>query len=96
MILFGIALSGFGTALYITCGLGAGPRDGWMIGLVNRTRFRLWKIRFSIELFAIAIGFALGGRIGVGTVLIMLFVGQTIAISLTILNNYSMLQEQPK
>ena len=89
MVLCGISLVGFGTALYISCGLGSGPRDGWMIGLLERTGIRIWKIRFVIECFALTSGFLLGGKIGLGTVLVMLFVGQAIAISFTLLGRFS-------
>ena len=89
MVFFGISLVGFGTALYISCGLGSGPRDGWMIGLLERTGIRIWKIRFVIECFALTSGFLLGGKIGLGTVLVMLFVGQAIAISFTLLGRFS-------
>jgi uncharacterized membrane protein YczE len=89
MVLCGISLVGFGTALYISCGLGSGPRDGWMIGLLERTGIRIWKIRFVIECFALTSGYLLGGKIGIGTVLVMLFVGQAIAISFTLLDRFS-------
>ena len=89
MVLCGISLVGFGTALYISCGLGSGPRDGWMIGLLERTGIRIWKIRFVIECFALTNGYLLGGKIGLGTVLVMLFVGQAIAISFTLLGRFS-------
>ncbi len=89
MVLCGISLVGFGTALYISCGLGSGPRDGWMIGLLERTGIRIWKIRFVIECFALTSGYLLGGKIGLGTVLVMLFVGQAIAISFTLLGRFS-------
>ena len=89
MIFCGISLVGFGTALYISCGLGSGPRDGWMIGLLEITGVRIWKIRFVIECFALLGGYLLGGKVGVGTILVMLFVGQGIAISFTLLSNFS-------
>ena len=89
MIFCGILLVGFGTALYISCGLGSGPRDGWMIGLLGRTGIRIWKIRFLIESFALTSGYLLGGKVGLGTILLMLFVGQTIAISFTLLDKFS-------
>lgn len=91
MIFCGISLVGFGTALYISCGLGSGPRDGWMIGLLDRTGARIWKIRFVIECFALLGGYLLGGKVGLGTILVMLFVGQAIAISFTLLNKLSAL-----
>ncbi len=87
MLLVGILLIGFGTALYITCGLGPGPRDGWMVGLVKRTGIRIWKIRFGIEFFALSLGYLLGGTVGIGTVLVMMLIGQTIAISFTVLGS---------
>jgi uncharacterized protein len=86
MVLLGISLVGFGTAVYVTCGLGSGPRDGWMIGVNKRTGFRIWKIRFGMEFFALSAGFILGGTVGIGTVLVMLLIGQTIAISFTVLS----------
>ena len=89
MVICGISLVGFGTALYISCGLGSGPRDGWMIGLLDRTGVRIWKIRFVIECFALLAGYLLGGKVGLGTVLVMLFVGQAIAISFTLLGKFS-------
>jgi len=89
MIFCGISLVGFGTALYISCGLGSGPRDGWMIGLLEITGVRIWKIRFVIECFALLGGYLLGGKVGVGTILVMLFVGQAIAISFTLLGKFS-------
>ena len=87
MVLVGIFLVGFGTAIYITCGLGQGPRDGWMIGFVKRTGIRIWQIRFAMEAFALTIGYLLGGKVGLGTVLVMLLIGQTVAISFTLLSN---------
>ncbi|MDP1852256.1 MAG: hypothetical protein Q8K48_07580 [Candidatus Planktophila sp.] len=89
MVVCGISMVGFGTALYISCGLGSGPRDGWMIGLLDRTGVRIWKIRFVIECFALLGGYLLGGKVGLGTVLVMLFVGQAIAISFTLLDKLS-------
>ena len=89
MIFCGISLVGFGTALYISCGLGSGPRDGWMIGLLEITGVRIWKIRFVIVCFALLGGYLLGGKVGVGTILVMLFVGQAIAISFTLLDKFS-------
>lgn len=86
MVLIGIFLVGFGTAVYITCGLGQGPRDGWMIGLVKRTGIRIWQIRFAMEAFALTLGYLLGGKVGLGTVLVMLLIGQTVAISFTLLS----------
>ena len=82
---FGISLVGIGSALYITCGLGPGPRDGAMTGLHYRTGVRVGRVRMAIEVTVLAIGFLMGGTVGVGTALFALFIGQSVAISLGIL-----------
>jgi uncharacterized membrane protein YczE len=79
--LLGIALVGVGTALYITCGLGPGPRDGAMTGIHNRTGIRVGRVRMGIEVTVLIIGALLGGRIGLGTALFALLIGQSVAIS---------------
>ena len=78
----GVALVGFGSSLYITCGLGPGPRDGLMTSLHNLTGIRVGRIRLGIESCAFLAGWALGGRIGLGTAIFALFIGQSVAISL--------------
>lgn len=81
-IFFGIALVGVGSALYITCGLGTGPRDGLMTGLHYKTGVRVGRVRLGIELIALSIGALLGGTVGIGTALFALLIGQSVAISL--------------
>ena len=81
----GISLVGIGSALYITCGLGPGPRDGAMTGLHYRTGVRVGRVRMAIEVTVLAFGFLMGGTVGVGTALFALFIGQSVAISLGIL-----------
>jgi uncharacterized membrane protein YczE len=84
-VLFGIALVGIGSALYITCGLGTGPRDGLMTGLHYKTGVRVGRVRLGIEVVALSIGAFLGGSLGVGTALFALLIGQSVAISLGVL-----------
>lgn len=84
-ILLGIALVGIGSALYITCGLGTGPRDGLMTGLHYRTGVRVGRVRLGIEVLALSSGALLGGSLGVGTALFALLIGQSVAISLGVL-----------
>jgi uncharacterized membrane protein YczE len=79
--LLGIALVGIGSALYITCGLGSGPRDGLMTGVHNRTGVRVGRVRIGIEVTVLIIGALLGGRTGLGTALFAVLIGQTVAIS---------------
>lgn len=82
--LAGIALVGIGSALYITCGLGPGPRDGMMTGLHLRTGVRVGRVRLAIEVSVLAIGWLMGGTVGLGTLLFALLIGNSIAISLGI------------
>ena len=79
---FGVALVGFGSSLYLTCALGPGPRDGAMTGIHNKTGVRVGRVRMGIELIVLTIGAALGGRIGLGTAIFALFIGQSVAIFL--------------
>lgn len=84
--LIGVALVGAGSALYITCGLGPGPRDGLMTSLHNRTGVRVGRIRMVIELTALITGWLLGGRLGVGTAIFALLIGQSVAISMGVVS----------
>ena len=79
--LIGIALVGLGSALYITCGLGPGPRDGAMTGIHHRTGVRVGRVRMGIEVTVLIVGALLGGKIGLGTALFALLIGQSVAIS---------------
>lgn len=79
--LLGIALVGVGSSLYITCGLGPGPRDGAMTGIHHRTGVRVGRVRMGIEVTVLIIGALLGGKLGLGTALFALLIGQSVAIS---------------
>jgi uncharacterized membrane protein YczE len=83
-VLLGIALVGIGSSLYITCGLGPGPRDGAMTGLHNLTGIRVGRVRLAIEVTVLIAGALMGGTVGVGTLLFALFIGHSVAISLGI------------
>lgn len=70
----GLALMGLGSGLYIGAGLGPGPRDGLMTGLAARG-YSLRLVRTLIELSAVAAGWALGGNVGVGTLIFAFAIG---------------------
>lgn len=74
MLLGGIVVTAFGMACYIGAGLGPGPRDGLMTGIAAKG-FPIWLVRTVLELVALSIGWALGGDVGVGTVLFALSIG---------------------
>jgi uncharacterized membrane protein YczE len=64
-----IVLNGAATAAYIGAGLGPGPRDGLTTGGMRLTGWAVGPVRMAIEVLVLALGWALGGTIGVGTVL---------------------------
>lgn len=71
----GILLNGVATAAYIGVHLGAGPRDGLMTGLVRRTGGSVRLVRTTIEVVVVAVGWLLGGTLGVVTVLYAMAIG---------------------
>ena len=75
MLLVGVALNGVASAAYIGAGLGPGPRDGLMTGLVRRTGRSVRLVRTTIEVTVLVVGAALGGTVGLGTVVYALSIG---------------------
>jgi uncharacterized membrane protein YczE len=78
----GIVLNGLAGGMYIGSQFGAGPRDGLMTGLVRRTGRSIRLVRTSLELTVLALGWLLGGVVGVGTVLYALAIGPLVQIFL--------------
>ncbi|MGA8846654.1 MAG: hypothetical protein WB471_08605 [Nocardioides sp.] len=75
LMIGGVALCGFATALYIGAQLGRGPRDGLMTGLHRRTGLSIRLVRTGIEVSVVLIGLVLGGALGLGTVIFALTIG---------------------
>nr|WP_221509876.1 hypothetical protein [Streptomyces echinatus] len=75
LMVAGIVLNGMATGLYIAARFGPGPRDGLMTGLHRRTGRSIRLIRTAVEVAVVVTGFALGGTIGVGTVLYAVSIG---------------------
>ncbi len=69
LMLLGVGLNGVATAAYLGVHLGPGPRDGLMTGLVRRTGGSVRRVRTSIEIMVLVVGFVLGGSVGIGTVI---------------------------
>lgn len=80
--LLGTAMVGVATSLYITCGLGPGPRDGLMTAIHHRSGIRVGRVRLTIELSVLALGALLGGNVGLGTLIFAVLIGQSIAVAL--------------
>jgi uncharacterized membrane protein YczE len=82
MLLAGVGLNGLASGAYIGAGLGPGPRDGLMTGLVRRTGGSVRIIRTTIEVSVLAVGVVLGGTIGPGTLIYALSIGPLIHVFL--------------
>lgn len=78
----GITLNAASTAMYIGSQLGPGPRDGLMTGLNRATGKSIRLMRTSIEISVVVLGFALGGALGVGTVIFAFSIGPLVQLML--------------
>lgn len=76
-LLAGVCFSGAGGALYITCGLGTGARDGIMLGFHGKSRLPITIVRTLIEALVLILGYFLGGLVGIGTIIIALLIGRS-------------------
>jgi uncharacterized membrane protein YczE len=75
LLVLGIVLNGLASAMYIGAQLGPGPRDGLMTGISRRSGLSIRLVRTVQEVVVVAVGFALGGTVGLGTVLYALSIG---------------------
>jgi uncharacterized protein len=82
----GLAAFGVGSAFYIGAALGAGPRDSLMLVGALRTGQRIGVVRAAIEVTVLAIGFALGGVVGIGTVLFAVLIGPAVEASFALIS----------
>lgn len=78
----GVGLLGLATGTYVAAGLGAGPRDGLILGLSRVTGWEVARVRTGIELAVLALGWALGGLVGWGTLVFALGSGPAMAAGL--------------
>lgn len=86
----GCGYSGFGSALYIGAGMGAGPRDSLMLTLTRRTGWRIGVVRGSIEVLVLVVGLVLGGVAGLGTLTLALLVGPSVELSFWLLVRFGL------
>ena len=73
---------GIGGGIYLVSNLGAGPRDGLMIGLQKVTNLPIAAVRATLEITVVAVGWYLGGTVGVGTLLFAFGIGPCVALGL--------------
>jgi len=79
----GIMLNAVATGAYVGAGLGAGPRDGLMVGLAARGQ-SLRVVRTTIEVSVLVVGVLLGGTVGIGTVLFAVSIGPLVHITIPV------------
>jgi uncharacterized membrane protein YczE len=84
MMLGAVVLNAFSTVLYIGAGLGPGPRDGLMTGLVARTGLSVRLVRTTIEAFVLIVGWLLGGTVGIGTLVYAFGIGPLVQLVLRV------------
>ena len=85
----GIAVVGLGSGLYLTAGLGPGPRDGLMTGMHARFGWPLAAVRTGIELTAVTSGWLLGGTVGIGSLLFALLIGHAVSFAVRRIGPYA-------
>jgi len=88
-VIVSVGLTGFGAAMYMSAGLGAGPRDSLMLALTKRTAWNVGRIRTSMEVMVLCAGWLLGGPVGIGTLIFSLSVGPTVERSFEALRRLS-------
>jgi uncharacterized membrane protein YczE len=84
VMLAGVAVIAVGSAIYLSTDLGPGPRDGLMTGVAKRFGWSIRRARTAIELTVLAIGWALGGSVGLGTVVFALGIGPMLQLALRV------------
>ena len=77
-----VIMVGIGGGIYLVSNLGAGPRDGLMIGLQKLTNFPIASVRATLEISVVSVGWYLGGTVGVGTLLFAFGIGPCVALGL--------------
>ena len=83
---FAVLTVGIGGGIYLVANLGAGPRDGLMIGLQKITNLPIAAVRGLLEISVMSIGWYLGGTVGIGTLLFAFGIGPCVALGLFLVN----------
>lgn len=92
-LILGISISGFGTALYLLGNIGAGPRDGLMLGLHQKTRFSIAQVRTGIEVSVVVLGYFMGGPLGIGTLIFSFTIGISVQWAMKLLYRLKLNEE---
>ena len=82
LAIISVVMVGIGGGIYLVSNLGAGPRDGLMIGLQKLTNFPIAAVRGTLEISVVSIGWYLGGTVGIGTLFFAFGIGPCVAFGL--------------
>ena len=82
LAIIAVVMVGLGGGIYLVSNLGPGPRDGLMIGLQEKTNLPIAVVRSFLEISVVAIGWYLGGIVGIGTLLFAFGIGPAVALGL--------------
>lgn len=75
LFILGMAVISFATGMYISCGMGKGPRDGLNVGIAQKFKRPFWQARTFVEVSVVTAGFLLGGQVREGTLIFALLIG---------------------
>ena len=81
LLVGGILVLGAASYMYLSPRLGAGPRDGLMMGLVQRLGRPVYQVRGAIEVTVLVLGYLLGGPVGVGTLITAFTTGYAVQLA---------------
>ena len=82
LAIISVMMVGIGGGIYLVSNLGAGPRDGLMIGLQKVSNLPIAAVRATLEITVVGIGWYLGGTVGIGTLLFAFGIGPCVAFGL--------------
>ncbi len=82
LAIISVVMVGIGGGIYLVSNLGAGPRDGLMIGLQRVSNLPIAAVRATLEITIVSIGWYLGGTVGIGTLLFAFGIGPCVALGL--------------
>ena len=82
LAIISVMMVGIGGGIYLVSNLGAGPRDGLMIGLQKVSNLPIAAVRATLEITVVGIGWYLGGTVGIGTLLFAFGIGPCVALGL--------------
>ena len=81
-VIIGTLIVGIASGIYLIANLGSGPRDGLMTGCQKLTNLPIAWVRIFLEITVISIGYALGGTIGIATIIFALGIGPAVSLGL--------------